>query len=121
MIQVRARDAVAHVGEDDLVVGRSPYCSLVLDGESVSRVHAVFRRDGDAVIVEDLGSTHGTWVGGARVGAPVRLAPGAVVVIGRESVGVERITVADLRSTGSRWWAHEGDAGTASEAKSGRR
>ena len=51
----------------ELTVGRAAGCSLVFDERFVSQVHCrVFVRDG-AVFVEDLGSTNGTWVNGARV------------------------------------------------------
>jgi pSer/pThr/pTyr-binding forkhead associated (FHA) protein len=50
----------------DLTVGRAPGCNLVFDEQYVSQVHTrIFLRDG-AVFVEDLGSTNGTWVNGAR-------------------------------------------------------
>ncbi|MBS1837046.1 MAG: FHA domain-containing protein [Actinobacteria bacterium] len=50
----------------DLTVGRAPGCDLVFDEQYVSQVHTrIFSRDG-AVFVEDLGSTNGTWVNGAR-------------------------------------------------------
>jgi hypothetical protein len=51
----------------ELTVGRAAGCSLVFDERFVSQVHCrIFLRDG-AVFVEDLGSTNGTWVNGARV------------------------------------------------------
>jgi hypothetical protein len=51
----------------ELTVGRAAGCSLVFDERFVSQVHCrIFLRDG-SVFVEDLGSTNGTWVNGARV------------------------------------------------------
>ena len=51
----------------ELTVGRAAGCSMVFDERFVSQVHCrIFLRDG-AVFVEDLGSTNGTWVNGARV------------------------------------------------------
>jgi pSer/pThr/pTyr-binding forkhead associated (FHA) protein len=50
----------------ELTIGRAPGCSMVFDEQYVSQVHArIFVRDG-SVFVEDLGSTNGTWVNGAR-------------------------------------------------------
>jgi len=61
----RAGVEVALAGE--LTIGRAAGCSLVFDERFVSQVHCrVFVRDG-SVFVEDLGSTNGTWVNGARV------------------------------------------------------
>jgi len=51
----------------ELTIGRAAGCSLVFDERFVSQVHCrIFLRDG-SVFVEDLGSTNGTWVNGARV------------------------------------------------------
>ncbi|HEX8863309.1 MAG TPA: FHA domain-containing protein [Actinomycetes bacterium] len=45
-------------------IGRQPHCELRIDDASVSRRHAVVVRDGDAVSIEDTGSTNGTSVNG---------------------------------------------------------
>lgn len=51
---------------EELTLGRAGGCSIVLDEQYVSQVHArVFIRDG-SLFVEDLGSTNGTWVNGTR-------------------------------------------------------
>ena len=55
-------------------LGRSPTSTIVLDDASVSRRHALIRRDdrGDHVII-DLGSSNGTFVNGGRVHLPLQL------------------------------------------------
>jgi hypothetical protein len=78
------------------LVGRSPICDLVLDDRTVSRRHAELRRDGDAWVLLDLGSTNGTWVNGwrireAEVGAGDQVALGHLRVVfeaPRGSVGL---------------------------------
>jgi len=51
-------------------LGRDPECGLVIDDEGISRVHCAFVREGhDAVRVEDLDSTNGTWVNRAKIRA----------------------------------------------------
>lgn len=51
----------------EITVGRAAGCTMVFDERFVSQVHCrIFLRDG-SVFVEDLGSTNGTWVNGARV------------------------------------------------------
>jgi hypothetical protein len=55
------------VGSEPLVIGRLPECGVVLQDSNVSRRHAELRRNGDAVIVTDLGSTNGTRVNGNTV------------------------------------------------------
>jgi len=67
-----------------VVVGRLPAgADLVLAHANVSRRHASFAVEGDAVVVRDLDSSNGTFVGLAPIGSePVRLEPGDVVGIG---------------------------------------
>ena len=50
-----------------IVVGRVAPADLVVDDNSLSRQHARFCLVEDEVLVEDLGSTNGTWVGGENV------------------------------------------------------
>lgn len=71
---------------DELTIGRSPGCHITLDDTYVSQVHArVFMRDGK-VMIEDLGSTNGTYHNRAKVGPPVivnrgdRVQAGSVVM-----------------------------------------
>jgi two-component system, NtrC family, response regulator AtoC len=66
-----------------LVVGRSATCDISIDHVSVSREHAIFH-GGFPVEVEDLGSTNGTLVGGARTHKGIRVAveQGRVIAIG---------------------------------------
>jgi FHA domain len=59
------------LNKDYLVVGREPTCDVRFDDPCVSRAHAALRRRGDAVYVEDLGSSAGTFVNGAPA-APAR-------------------------------------------------
>jgi pSer/pThr/pTyr-binding forkhead associated (FHA) protein len=71
-----------------LVLGRQAV-DLVIDDPQVSRRHASVRPAGDGLEVEDHGSRNGTWVNGARVGGPTRLAPGDRVRLGETTFEVE--------------------------------
>lgn len=51
----------------ELTIGRIPGNTIVIDNAGVSRRHAVIRIAGDKVILEDLGSSNGTFVRGQRV------------------------------------------------------
>ena len=71
----------------ELVIGRHESCQVSLQAPALSRYHARFLRRAATVTVEDLGSRHGTWVGGERVekaelslGAAARLADVVVAV-----------------------------------------
>ena len=71
-----------------MVVGRRA-ADLVVDDPQVSRRHAGLKPAGDALEVEDLGSLNGTWVNGARIEGPTRLAPGDRVRVGDTTFEVE--------------------------------
>jgi hypothetical protein len=69
------------LGSEPLVIGRLPECDIVLADSNVSRRHAELRRNGDTVVLTDLGSTNGTRVNGAPVRERV-LASGDEVSVG---------------------------------------
>jgi predicted component of type VI protein secretion system len=72
-------------------VGREPSLPLHLDEDTqVSRRHARISVQGGAVVVEDLGSTNGTYVNDQPINAPRALNPGDKVRIG--------LTVLELRT-----------------------
>ncbi|MEZ5322598.1 MAG: FHA domain-containing protein [Microthrixaceae bacterium] len=48
-------------------VGRHPESDVFLDDVTVSRRHAVLRREDDGFVVEDVGSLNGTYLNGDRV------------------------------------------------------
>ena len=52
---------------DRVVIGRGRKADLALAEATISRAHAAIVFDGRAFYVEDLGSTNGTLVNGARV------------------------------------------------------
>ena len=57
------------VDGNHVTIGRGDDADLVVDDPGVSRHHArIGRQPGGGFYVEDLGSTNGTFVGGARVG-----------------------------------------------------
>lgn len=70
------------MGPTDFVVGRAPECDLVLDDTLVSRKHAAFRVDGDAVEVRDLGSRNGVLLNNKRIAGSARMQHGDRAMIG---------------------------------------
>jgi ABC-type multidrug transport system ATPase subunit/pSer/pThr/pTyr-binding forkhead associated (FHA) protein len=55
------------VDADEAVIGRRDDATIRVDHELVSRSHAVLRRTGTTWVLEDLGSSNGTFVDGVRV------------------------------------------------------
>ncbi|HZJ50885.1 MAG TPA: FHA domain-containing protein [Actinomycetota bacterium] len=68
---------------DELVVGRAEKCHIVLDDTYVSQMHARIFSKGEAVMVEDLGSTNGTYLNRRRITSPSELQRGDQVKIGK--------------------------------------
>jgi len=78
--ELRGREV--DVLSDAVSLGKSRSCDVVLPDDSVSRLHAEIRREGDAYRFRDRGSTNGSFVGGARV-TDAYLKPGDVIGIGK--------------------------------------
>jgi hypothetical protein len=77
------------VGE--LTLGRDPSSTVVLGDPAVSRVHArISPGHGDGALIEDVGSSHGTFVDGVRVTGPARLTDGTRLRLGDSELAVER-------------------------------
>src|SRR4051794_14681992 len=87
--RVCAQDRHVLLGEGEVVIGRSSYCSLVLDHETLSRVHASLRVVGDGIELSDLGSSNGTFVNGAGIAAPTRVRPGDDIRLGKVKIWIE--------------------------------
>ena len=68
---------------EELVVGRAEKCHIVLDDTYVSQMHARIFSKGEAVMVEDLGSTNGTYLNRRRITSPSELQRGDRVKIGK--------------------------------------
>src|SRR6266550_4628433 len=77
--------------EQELVIGRSTPGLGSLGGDSeISRVHARVYHDAQGqLIVEDLGSTNGTFVNGNRISAPTPVRAGDQVRVGQTTLTVE--------------------------------
>jgi Domain of unknown function (DUF4388)/FHA domain len=69
------------VPNKEIVVGRSSDLDMVLVEEMVSRKHARIAYENDAIVIEDLGSTNGTFVNGEKI-KRAQLKEGDRVLIG---------------------------------------
>jgi hypothetical protein len=75
---------------DELTIGRADKCSVVLDDPYVSQVHARIFANNGSLMVEDLGSTNGTYLNRQRITAPTELQRGDRVKIGKTVLELRR-------------------------------
>jgi hypothetical protein len=78
------------LGQATILIGRAPECTLVLEDDYASNRHARFTFHQGVWMIEDLGSTNGTFLGRARVDAPVPVEPGVPVRVGRTVLELRR-------------------------------
>jgi hypothetical protein len=75
---------------DELILGRSGKCHIVLGDTYASQIHArVFRRNGQ-FFLEDMGSTNGTYLNSRKVTAPTPVNRGDRARIGRTELEFRR-------------------------------
>ncbi len=77
---------VIPLGTSQITVGRAPDSTIVIDDDFASSRHARIYPSEGAWIVEDLGSTNGTWIERTRITSPTALPPGAPLRIGRTTL-----------------------------------
>jgi pSer/pThr/pTyr-binding forkhead associated (FHA) protein len=75
----------------ELVIGRY-HADIVIEDPELSRRHLGLRPDGDELIVEDLGSTNGTFVDERQIRVPTRLGHGEKVKLGATVLEVQAAT-----------------------------
>jgi hypothetical protein len=67
---------------DEVTVGRAAGCQIIVDDTYVSQLHArLFMRDGQ-LLVEDLGSTNGTYLNRGKVSGPMVMQRGDRLQVG---------------------------------------
>jgi predicted component of type VI protein secretion system len=71
-----------NLDQDMTNMGRGPSNEIVINHAQVSRQHARLTRQGGTMVLEDLGSTNGTYVNGVRLTAPQTLNNGDVIGLG---------------------------------------
>jgi hypothetical protein len=82
----------------EIVIGREASNGVAINDAEVSRKHAKLSLHGSAYVIQDLGSTNGTFVNGLRITSSQVLNPGDTVSFG-ESIVLVYGTVADANAT----------------------
>ena len=84
---------------DQLTVGRDATNEIVINDAEISRRHARLTFQGGKYVLEDLGSTNGTFVNGQRLAGPRVLKAGEVVQFGEQIMLVFEATTIDAGAT----------------------
>lgn len=71
---------------EQLTIGRDSTNGVAINDAEVSRKHSRLTFQGGKYVLEDLGSTNGTFVNGQRLAGPVVLKSGDVVSLGEQIV-----------------------------------
>lgn len=72
----------------EVTLGRSRYCSVVIDDEEASREHAAIRVQNETLAIEDLSSRNGTRVNGQKIVGTQSLSIGDVIQVGRSELRI---------------------------------
>ncbi len=84
---------------DQMTIGRDSTNEIVINDAEVSRRHARLTFQGGKYVLEDLGSTNGTFVNGQRLAGPRVLKPGEVISFGEQIVLVFEAISLDAGAT----------------------
>jgi pSer/pThr/pTyr-binding forkhead associated (FHA) protein len=71
-------------------IGRAMTNDIPLNDTFLSSSHAMLQWDGTNWVVEDVGSTNGTWIGGQRIAGPTAITYGDVIQLGRIGLRLSR-------------------------------
>ena len=70
----------------EIIIGREPNNLISINDAEVSRKHAKLILQNSLFVIQDLGSTNGTFINGQRITSPVVLKPGDTITLGENVV-----------------------------------
>lgn len=85
-LRIKAGSGSGHtfnLDKPEAVLGRDPAVDIVIESPGVSRRHARIYQVDQTYMIEDLGSSNGTFVNGVRISEPVRLKHGDEIRLGQ--------------------------------------
>jgi len=74
---------VYDIDQETISIGRDEDTDIVIDNTSVSRKHAEIRKEGFRWVVEDMGSSNGTYLHGQKIESPQAVAVGDEIGFGK--------------------------------------
>jgi pSer/pThr/pTyr-binding forkhead associated (FHA) protein len=81
---------VVPLGTTAITIGRAPDSTLVIEDDYASSRHARISLVESEWMVEDLGSTNGTWIERTRITEPAVLQVGSNLRVGRTTIQARR-------------------------------
>lgn len=85
---LRYRGTRFPIRRGEYILGRSPYCSIVVSNALASRQHCAVRLTSEGLVIADLNSRNGTLVNGKRLEGERIVAAGDIIRIGSDSIEV---------------------------------
>lgn len=82
VVSPRRKKGIKHPITEEMTIGRAAGCSITVDDNYASQIHARIFRNGGTILVEDLGSTNGTYLNGQRVDGPTVVSAGDHLTVG---------------------------------------
>lgn len=70
----------------EIIIGRDASNLIAINDAEVSRKHAKLTQQNSTFVIQDLGSTNGTFINGQRITTPQELKPGDTVTLGENIV-----------------------------------
>ena len=74
---------------EQVTLGRAPDSTIIIDDDYASSRHARIYESEGSWVVEDLGSTNGTWIDRSHITTPTVLPVGAPLRIGRSTLQIQ--------------------------------
>ncbi len=90
VIEGPLQGTIVPLGNVQITIGRAPDSTLIIDDDYASSRHARVYPSEGSWVVEDLGSTNGTWIDRTRITTPTVLPVGAPLRVGRTTLQIQK-------------------------------
>jgi hypothetical protein len=90
VVEGTLRGTTLPLGTSSILIGRAPSCTLVIEDIALSSRHARLFPQAGGWMIEDLGSTNGTFVGRQKIDQPTPVPIGTQVRVGTNVLELQR-------------------------------